>query len=202
MSRLTCPMGWLWSIFFQNFRISCGEWVEQVRSLRIGIRDIWKFDKSCTGPPNTYIEVTVIHRAVFLSHADMILAIWLVSVWYWHWVVGKSGWYFCNVCFGRKSLLKVFTRTLFFFKSAGNPKRGLSAQKGTKAPLLEGKRGSCQIFDTKIYQPSFPLVLVGTIPAKYWPIPTNNNKIVCERNTTLCMTVNSTYEYLCKKRKT
>jgi hypothetical protein len=37
---------------FQTFRISCGEWVEQVRSLRNGIRAIWKFDKSCTGPPN------------------------------------------------------------------------------------------------------------------------------------------------------
>ncbi len=37
--------------FFPNFRISCGEWVEQVRSLRNGIWAIWKFDKSCTGPP-------------------------------------------------------------------------------------------------------------------------------------------------------
>ncbi len=36
--------------FFQTFRISCGEWVEQVRSLRNGIGAIWKFDKSCTGP--------------------------------------------------------------------------------------------------------------------------------------------------------
>ncbi len=39
------------NFFFQTFRISCGEWVEQVRSLRNGIGAIWKFDKSCTGPP-------------------------------------------------------------------------------------------------------------------------------------------------------
>ncbi len=37
--------------FFQTFRISCGEWVEQFRSLRNGIWAIWKFNKSCTGPP-------------------------------------------------------------------------------------------------------------------------------------------------------
>ncbi len=51
MSHLTCPMGRLWSFFFQTFRISYGEWVEQVRSLRNGIWAIWKFEKSCTGPP-------------------------------------------------------------------------------------------------------------------------------------------------------
>jgi hypothetical protein len=39
--------------FFQTFRISCGEWVEQVRLLRNGIGAIWKFDKSCTGPPTS-----------------------------------------------------------------------------------------------------------------------------------------------------
>ncbi len=37
--------------FFQTFTISCGEWVEQVRLLRNVIGAIWKFDKSCTGPP-------------------------------------------------------------------------------------------------------------------------------------------------------
>ena len=31
---------------------------------------------------------------------------------------------------------------------------------------------SRQICNTKIYQPSFPLVLVGMIPTKYQPIPT------------------------------
>jgi hypothetical protein len=32
------PMGRLWSIIFlKTFRISCGELVEQVRTLRIGI---------------------------------------------------------------------------------------------------------------------------------------------------------------------
>jgi hypothetical protein len=51
MSHLTRPTGRLWSISFQTFRISCGEWVEQVRTLRNGIGAIWKFDKSCTGPP-------------------------------------------------------------------------------------------------------------------------------------------------------
>ncbi len=51
MSRLTRPTGRLWS-FFWTFRISCGKWVEQVRSLRNGIGAIWKFDKSCTGSPN------------------------------------------------------------------------------------------------------------------------------------------------------
>jgi hypothetical protein len=37
-SRLSHPMGGLWSIIFpKTFRISCGELVDQVRTLKIGI---------------------------------------------------------------------------------------------------------------------------------------------------------------------
>ncbi len=53
------PNGQVMVIFFQTFRISCGEWVEQVRSLRYGIGDIWNIDKYCTGPPNPTIDQAV-----------------------------------------------------------------------------------------------------------------------------------------------
>ncbi len=43
----------LWPIIFlETFWISCGELVEQVRTLKIGIGAIWKFDKFSTGPPS------------------------------------------------------------------------------------------------------------------------------------------------------
>jgi hypothetical protein len=42
---------------------------------------------------------------------------------------------------------------------------------------LSRKRGSRQTCNTKIYQPSFPLVLAGKIPTKYQPIPTKNTSL-------------------------
>jgi hypothetical protein len=51
-----------------------------------------------------------------------------------------------------------------------------------KAPLFRGKRGSRKICNTKIYQPSFPLVSVGMIPTKYQPIPTKIPTLVCNSN--------------------
>jgi hypothetical protein len=38
---------------------------------------------------------------------------------------------------------------------------------------------SHEICNTNIYQPSFPLVLVGVIPTKYQPIPTEIPTLVC-----------------------
>ncbi len=57
-SHLSRPTGKLWSIIYlKTFRISCGKLVEQVRTLRIGIRAIWKFDNFWAGPPifNLYV---------------------------------------------------------------------------------------------------------------------------------------------------
>ncbi len=44
-------------------------------------------------------------------------------------------------------------------------------------PLLRGKRGSCQMYDTKRSRPSFPVVLVGKKPGKYQPIPNRNTTL-------------------------
>ncbi len=53
MSRSTRPTGRLWSFYFETFRISCGDLVEQVETLRNGIGAIWKFGKFWAGPPNS-----------------------------------------------------------------------------------------------------------------------------------------------------
>jgi hypothetical protein len=57
-------------------------------------------------------------------------------------------------------------------------------QKGGQCLPFEGKRGSRQIYNTKMYQPSFSLVSVGKIPRKYQPIPTK----IPNRETTLMFT--------------
>jgi hypothetical protein len=49
-------------------------------------------------------------------------------------------------------------------------------QEGGQCPPFERKRGSCQIYNTKMYQPSFSSVSAGKIPRKYQPIPTKNTE--------------------------
>jgi hypothetical protein len=48
---LSRPTGGLFDFFLETFSISCGELVEQVKTLRIGIWAIWKFEKLSTEPP-------------------------------------------------------------------------------------------------------------------------------------------------------
>ena len=92
------------------------------------------------------------------------------------------GWYCCTVSFSGNTFLRIRGNS-FFEKFPGNSffssKGGRSVQKGGRGPPFFGKRGlppifwgSRQICNTEIYQPSFPLVLVGMIPTKYQPIPT------------------------------
>ncbi len=67
------------------------------------------------------------------------------------------------------------------------PQKGAECSKrGRKPAFLEGKRGSHQFFDTKMYQPSFPSVSVCKIPRKYQPIPTKNTKPVNNSNLHFC----------------
>ena len=80
------------------------------------------------------------------------------------------GWYYC-VCVAyfskmARTFFKRFCGTLFLKKSLGS-----HSKRGPSLPFEE-KWGSCQICNTKKYQPGFPLVLVGMIPTKYQPIPT------------------------------
>ncbi len=70
--------------FLQTFRISCGEWVEQVRSLRNGIGAIWRFDKSCTGPPNCRNSKNCLGKYFFYSFVDPIHS------WYLTWQLNKE----------------------------------------------------------------------------------------------------------------
>ncbi len=46
----------------------------------------------------------------------------------------------------------------------------------TTNPFLQQKWGSHQIYNTEMYQQSFPSVSVGKIPRKYQPIPTKHTK--------------------------
>ncbi len=70
-------------------------------------------------------------------------------------------------------------------KFCGNSpqKGGLVHQKGGRS---EGKRGSRQMYDTEMYQPSFPSVSVGKIPGKYRPIPNRNTESRCNSNKNTC----------------
>ncbi len=105
-----------------------------------------------------------------------LLAIWLASVNYQHWPVGISGWYYwlCFVAllrFGGNSFFKKIGRNSYIPQ-----KGGYDASKRGRCPSFEWKRGFRQIYNTKMYHPSFPLVTVGKVPRKYQPIPTKNTK--------------------------
>ncbi len=109
-----------------------------------------------------------------------ILAFWLVSVNYQHWsVVGI--WlvllttFCCLAEIWRELRLWTIWRELQYSSKRGP---AMMHQKGGRCPPFEWKRGSRQIYNTKMYQPSFYLVSVGKIPKKYQPIPTNNTKSV------------------------
>jgi hypothetical protein len=70
-------------------------------------------------------------------------------------------------------------RELLFVNLAGtyfSLKKGLGPSKrGQKTPF-EKKRGSRQMYNTKMSRPSFPLVSVGKISGKYQPIPNQNTE--------------------------
>ncbi len=75
MSGLSHPMGRLWSMsFLETLRISCGGLVEQVRTLKICIGAIWKFDKSFAGPPSLKDykwEEIVIHKCLLIPYVPV-----------------------------------------------------------------------------------------------------------------------------------
>ncbi len=66
--------------FFQTVRISCGEWVEEVRSLRNGFLAIWTFDKFCTGPPIIVIWCTQVYSGWIPAHQFRCLLLLLLPL--------------------------------------------------------------------------------------------------------------------------
>ncbi len=94
-----------------------------------------------------------------------------------------AGWYL--VWYVRYFLYCMIWWELHFVKFCGNSpqKGGLVNQKGGRS---EGKRGSCRMYDTETYQPSFPVVWVRKIPRKYQPIPNRNTKSGCNSTCLAC----------------
>ena len=92
-----------------------------------------------------------------------LLAVWPVSVSYHHSVVGIS-FFFGTVNFWWELSFDKLAGTPFFNNLEGTPfflqKEGWVNHKGGHCPPIKGKKGSSQIFNTKTYQLSFPLISV------------------------------------------
>lgn len=129
-------------------------------------------------PLTEYIVV----GAYFLVLHTIQLAVWPVSVWYRHWLVDISGWYFCSISLAGTLFWNLVG--LFLCKNpwelfVSSKRGGLILKKGSKAPLFLKEKGALVKFLIPKCKQSFPLVSVGTIPRKYQPISNENTNSVC-----------------------